>query len=74
MVAVTTAVPAAVVFKTLVPAAMVAPVVPAVLTVHVMVLLVALDGATVPVRVRGVPTPPVVGMPVIPVTPTHSCG
>ena len=51
IVALTVAVPAAVVFRVL--PLMVAPVVPALNTLHVMVLLVALLGATVPLSVSG---------------------
>jgi hypothetical protein len=47
-----------------------APVVPAVFTVHTMVLLVAFAGSTVPVMVRGIPTVPPEGTPVIPLTAT----
>jgi len=67
MAAVTVTVPDAVVVKTL--PLIAAPVVPALFTVHVIVLLVAVAGSTVPVRVR-VPTVPPVGKPVIPVTGT----
>lgn len=55
MVALTVTVPVAVVLSLLCPV-IVAPVVPAVTTVHVMVLFVALFGATVPVNVSGTPT------------------
>ena len=68
IVAVTVTVPAAVVFSVL--PLMYAPVVPALLTDHAMVLLVALEGETVPERVRGVPAVPVVGMPEMLVTGT----
>jgi hypothetical protein len=55
IVAVTVSSPAPVVFKIL-PPLILAPVSPASLTAHVIVLLVALEGDTVPVRVSGVPT------------------
>jgi len=70
MVAVTVTVPAAVVFRVL--PLMYAPVVPALLTVHAMVLLVALEGETVPERVRGVLAVPVVGTPEMLVTGTKA--
>jgi hypothetical protein len=63
MVAVTVTVPAAVVFRVF--PLIVAPVVPALLTVHVMLLLVASMGETEPVRVRGVLAVPAVGTSVI---------
>jgi hypothetical protein len=66
IVAVTVTVPAAVVFRVL-PLKEV-PVPPSVLTDQVMVWFVALDGATVPVKVSGVPAVAVVGTPVIFVT------
>jgi hypothetical protein len=47
---------------------MVAPVLPALFTVHTMVWLVAVAGDTVPVRLRGIFTEPVVGTSVMPVT------
>ena len=68
IVALTVTVPAAVVFRLL--PLMVAPVFPALATDHTIVLFVALAGFTVPVRVRAVPTVPLVGTPVIPVTGT----
>jgi hypothetical protein len=51
---------------------MVAPVVPALYTDQVMVLLVAFVGATVPVRVRSVPGYAVLDIPVIFVTGTKA--
>jgi hypothetical protein len=62
IVAVTVAVTAAVVFRTL-PPVILAPVVPALLTDHVMVWLVAFEGDTVPVKVKGVPAVADVGTP-----------
>jgi len=47
-----------------------APVLPALFTDHTIVLLVASVGSTVPERVSGVPTVPLVGTPEIPVTGT----
>jgi hypothetical protein len=41
-------------------------------TLHVIVLLVAVDGATVPVRVRGVPTVATLETPVMSVTGTNA--
>ena len=49
-----------------------APVVPALATLHVIVLLVALEGSTIPVRVSGVPAVALVGMPVMFVTATKA--
>ena len=70
MVAVTTRGPAAVVFTVL--PVMVAPVVPAVLTDQTIgALLVALSGSTVPERASAVPTTPVVGILLMPVTATN---
>ena len=54
------AVPALVTFRVL-PLVIFAPVVPALCTLHVIVLFVALLGLTVPVSVKGVPTVAVVG-------------
>ena len=68
MVAVTITVPAAFVVRVF--PLMVAPVVPALFTDHTIVLLVALEGTTVPERAMGVPATPLVGTPVIPVTAT----
>jgi hypothetical protein len=67
IVALTVTVPAAVVFSVL--PVIVAPVVPAFWTLHIIgAWFVASDGTTVPVRVRGVPAVAVVGTPVILVT------
>jgi hypothetical protein len=68
IVAVTSAVPAVVVFRVL--PLKEAPVPPSALTDQVMAWFVALDGATVPVKVSGVPAVAVVGTPVIFVTGT----
>ena len=68
MVAVTVTLPAAVAVSVL--PLMAAPVVPALFTDHTIVWLVALAGATVPVRVRELPTVPAVGTPEILVTAT----
>jgi len=68
MVAVTVTLPAAVAVSVF--PLMVEPVLPALFTDHAIVLLVALSGATVPVRVRGVPAVTLVGTPEIPVTAT----
>ena len=68
IVAVTVTVPDAVVERVF--PLMVAPVVPAFFIDHTIVLLVALEGATVPERVRGVPAVPPVGIPEILVTAT----
>ena len=64
------AVPAAVVFNIHPPpeGEMVAPVVPALCTLHVMVWLVALLGTTVPVNSNGVPAVAALGTPVMSVT------
>ena len=70
MVALTVAVPAAVVLK--IAPEMVAPVVPAACTLHVMVLLVAWFGTTVPVRVSGVPAAVVAGTSEMSVTGTYA--
>jgi hypothetical protein len=67
MVALMVAVPAAVVLRIL-PPVILAPVVPAVTTLHIMVLLVALLGTTVPVNVSGEVAVAVVGIPVMSVT------
>ena len=69
-VAVTVTVPPAVVLRVL--PLMVAPVAPALFTDHAMVLFVALEGSTVPVRAMGVPAMPLVGTPVIFVTATKA--
>jgi len=69
-VAVTTAVPAAVALKVL--PLIVAPVVPAFLTLHTIVLFVAFAGATVPVSVSGVPAVALAGTPVISVTAVNA--
>ena len=69
MVAKTFTVPSAVVFNWL-PPVMVALVVPASDTVHTIVWLVAVVGATVPTSVNGVPAKAVVATPVMPVTDT----
>ena len=66
IVALTVTVPAAVAFKVL--PLMVAPVVPALRTLHVIVLFVALAGVTVPVSVSGVPAVAVAGTPAMFVT------
>ena len=66
MVANMVAVPSAVVLKML--PVMVAPVVPALCTLHVMVWLVALLGTTVPVNSNGVPAVAALGTPVMSVT------
>ena len=63
MVAVIEILPVPVVFKVL--PLIVAPVVPALLTVHTIVLLVALLGVTVLLRVKGVPTVAHEGTPVM---------
>ena len=63
MVAVTITVPAPLVFKVLL--LILALVVPALLTVHIMVLLVALEGDTVPFKVTGVPAVADVDTPVM---------
>ena len=68
MVARMVAVPAAVVERVL--SEMEAPVVPALTTLQVMVLLVASAGATVPERVRLSPAVAEVGTPEMPVTAT----
>ena len=68
MVARITVVPAAVVERVL--PEMDAPVVPALITLQVMVLLVAFAGATVPERVSGVPAVAEVGTSEMPVTGT----
>ena len=67
MVAVMTALPGAVVFSVFVPV-MFAPVAPGLVTLQVMVWLVAPEGSTVPVRVRGIPTVALAGTPEIVVT------
>ena len=59
--------PAAVVLSML-PPVINAPVVPALSTLQVIAVYVALDGATVPVRIWGVPAVADKGTPVIPVT------
>jgi hypothetical protein len=69
-VAITETVPVAVVFNTLLPAAIVAPVVPGVVTVQTIAWFVAFDGTTVPVNGNAVPAVAVVGTPVILVTGT----
>ena len=69
MVAVTVTVPAAVVLRIL-PPVIVAPVVPALLTLQVMFLFVAFAGFTVPASVSGVPDVAEDGTPVILVTGT----
>jgi len=65
-VALTVTVPAAVVCSVL--PLIAAPVVPAFITLHIIVLFVALDGVIVPVSVKGVPAVAVDGTPVIFVT------
>ena len=65
----TTTVPAAVVLRVL--PVMLAPVVPLSCMLHTMFLLVALEGATVPESVSGVPTVASVGTFVISVTATN---
>ena len=69
IVALTVAVPAAVVFN--VDPVTVAPVVPALTRLHVIVLLVALVGLTVPVNARATPAVAVSDTPVIDVTGTN---
>ena len=66
MVALMVAVPTAVVFNVL--TLIVAPVVPALTTLHAIVLFVAAAGFTVPVSVSGVRAVAVVGTPVMLVT------
>ena len=68
MVAVTVIVSADVVFR--VESTIIAPVVPAFLTLQMMLLFVALVGVTVPERVRSVPAMAVVGPPVMSMTAT----
>ena len=63
--------PDVVVFKML-PPEIEPPAVLGVITLHVMVLLVALLGTTVPVRVSGMPAVAAVGTPVMLVTGTKS--
>ena len=69
MVAVSTRVPS-VVAVTLLSVSIVVIPAPGVLTVQTIVLLLALLGSTVPVRVSGIPTVPVGGTPVMSVTGT----
>jgi hypothetical protein len=71
-VAVTAAVPAALAVKVL--PLTTAPVVPALVTVQVLVFLVAFAGSTVPLRVRGVPAVAAEGRPLIFVTGTKAGG
>ena len=68
MVALTVAVPAAVALNVL--PVIVAPVVPAFRTLHVIVLFVAFVGVTVPVSASGVPAVADVGTPLMFVTAT----
>jgi hypothetical protein len=72
IVARTETVPAAVVFNVL--PLMVAPVVPALTTIQVIVLLVAVAGLTVPVSASPVPAVAVEGTPVMLVTATKGGG
>ena len=70
IVAVTVTTPGPVVFS-VEPSGIVAPVVPAVLTLQTMVVLVALDGSTVPARVKDPPGVASDGTPVMFVTATN---